>query len=75
MWLWLTFSALLRKTCMPFQTHLKNQSLISTSYLVTELMEIDLESFLRSKPILGEFVQYFLYQIMVRPLPTPIFRC
>jgi hypothetical protein len=39
-------------------------------------MEIDLQSLLRLKPIQGEFVQYFLCQIMVRltrPLLLPIY--
>ncbi|KAJ5642787.1 hypothetical protein N7490_006787 [Penicillium lividum] len=34
------------------------------SYLVTEPMRINLEALLNSKPLEGEFVQYFLYQIM-----------
>ncbi|KAJ6001028.1 mitogen-activated protein kinase HOG1, partial [Penicillium waksmanii] len=33
-------------------------------YLVTELMEINLQTLLKTKPMQGEFVQYFLYQIM-----------
>jgi hypothetical protein len=35
------------------------------SYLITELMGTDLKTLLDSRPIENEFVQYFLYQIMV----------
>ena len=36
------------------------------SYLVTDLMQTDLQTLLKTKPIEGEFVQFFVYQIMVR---------
>jgi p38 MAP kinase len=48
------------------ENKLESQSLTVSSYLVTELMEINLQTLLRTKPMQGEFVQYFLYQIMVR---------
>lgn len=35
-------------------------------YITTEWMETDLQTLLRMRPIQDEFVQYFLYQIMVR---------
>jgi hypothetical protein len=31
-----------------------------------DLMQIDLQTLLKAKPIEGDFVQFFLYQIMVR---------
>ncbi|OQE10641.1 hypothetical protein PENFLA_c084G07900 [Penicillium flavigenum] len=34
------------------------------SYLVTDLMETDLQTLLKAKPIESEFVQFFLYQIL-----------
>lgn len=58
-----------RHVCHPEDT-LERQRLIGSRYIVTELMDIDLQTLLRSKPIQGEFVQYLLYQIMVCLLPT-----
>ena len=38
-------------------------------YLVTDFMQTDLRTVMNTKPIGHEFVQFFLYQIMVR-LPS-----
>ena len=35
-------------------------------YLVTDFMQTDLRTVMNTKPISHEFVQFFLYQIMVR---------
>lgn len=37
------------------------------SYFVTELLGTDLHRLLTSRPLEKQFIQYFLYQIMVRP--------
>jgi len=36
-----------------------------TSYFVTELLGTDLHRLLTSRPLEKQFIQYFLYQIMV----------
>lgn len=36
------------------------------SYFVTELLGTDLHRLLTSRPLEKQFIQYFLYQIMVR---------
>lgn len=46
------------------------------SYFVTELLGTDLHRLLTSRPLEKQFIQYFLYQIMVSPAslslcPTP----
>lgn len=38
------------------------------SYFVTELLGTDLHRLLTSRPLEKQFIQYFLYQIMVRSL-------
>ena len=40
------------------------------SYFVTELLGTDLHRLLTSRPLEKQFIQYFLYQIMVRHLPV-----
>lgn len=37
------------------------------SYFVTELLGTDLHRLLTSRPLEKQFIQYFLYQILVRP--------
>ncbi|KAF3006404.1 MAPK protein hog1 [Penicillium rubens] len=54
--------------------HLKHENIINLVdifispsediYLVTDLMQTDLQTLLKTKPIEGEFVQFFVYQIM-----------
>lgn len=39
--------------------------LLSLSYFVTELLGTDLHRLLTSRPLEKQFIQYFLYQIMV----------
>jgi hypothetical protein len=39
-------------------------------YLVTDFMQTDLRAVMNTKPISHEFVQFFLYQIMVRLPPV-----
>lgn len=41
------------------------------SYFVTELLGTDLHRLLTSRPLEKQFIQYFLYQILVRPWPDP----
>src|SRR6201996_8620359 len=41
------------------------------SYFVTELLGTDLHRLLTSRPLEKQFIQYFLYQILVRPHHTP----
>lgn len=36
-------------------------------YFVTELLGTDLHRLLTSRPLEKQFIQYFLYQILVRP--------
>ena len=38
------------------------------SYFVTELLGTDLHRLLTSRPLEKQFIQYFLYQILVRPM-------
>ncbi len=45
------------------------QLLTGRSYFVTELLGTDLHRLLTSRPLEKQFIQYFLYQIMVRCLP------
>ena len=43
------------------------------SYFVTELLGTDLHRLLTSRPLEKQFIQYFLYQILVCPLqPTRV---
>jgi hypothetical protein len=37
------------------------------SYFVTELLGTDLHRLLTSRPLEKQFIQYFLYQILVNP--------
>lgn len=39
----------------------------SHSYFVTELLGTDLHRLLTSRPLEKQFIQYFLYQILVSP--------
>lgn len=39
------------------------------SYFVTELLGTDLHRLLTSRPLEKQFIQYFLYQILVRKPP------
>jgi hypothetical protein len=39
-------------------------------YFVTELLGTDLHRLLTSRPLEKQFIQYFLYQIMVLPTST-----
>lgn len=41
-----------------------------SSYFVNELLGTDLHRLLTSRPLEKQFIQYFLYQIMVRTAPT-----
>lgn len=41
------------------------------SYFVTELLGTDLHRLLTSRPLEKQFIQYFLYQIMVSPASLP----
>lgn len=43
--------------------------LIYHSYFVTELLGTDLHRLLTSRPLEKQFIQYFLYQILVSFLP------
>jgi p38 MAP kinase len=46
-------------------------TLTPASYFVTELLGTDLHRLLTSRPLEKQFIQYFLYQILVRlTLPT-----
>jgi len=61
--------------------HLKHENVISLSdifisplediYFVTELLGTDLHRLLTSRPLEKQFIQYFLYQIMVSNLAAP----
>jgi serine/threonine protein kinase len=44
------------------------------SYFVTELLGTDLHRLLTSRPLEKQFIQYFLYQILVSPTPSPHLR-
>ena len=41
-------------------------------YFVTELLGTDLHRLLTSRPLEKQFIQYFLYQILVRLLFQPL---
>ena len=43
-------------------------SLTGSSYFVTELLGTDLHRLLTSRPLEKQFIQYFLYQILVLPM-------
>jgi ABC-type multidrug transport system permease subunit len=43
------------------------------SYFVTELLGTDLHRLLTSRPLEKQFIQYFLYQILVSPPISPTF--
>jgi serine/threonine protein kinase len=43
------------------------------SYFVTELLGTDLHRLLTSRPLEKQFIQYFLYQILVSPVLTATF--
>jgi hypothetical protein len=45
--------------------------LILRSYFVTELLGTDLHRLLTSRPLEKQFIQYFLYQILVRLAARP----
>jgi len=68
----LTFSYLLWRICGSFI--LPGSPLSSRgphhlgSYLVTELLGIDLQRLLHSRPLEKQFIQYFLYQILVKAI-------
>lgn len=59
--------------------HIQHENIISLSdifisplediYFVTELLGTDLHRLLTSRPLEKQFIQYFLYQILVRSLP------
>ena len=51
--------------CAPFLATVSIQFSDVSRYITTEVMELDLEVLLRTRPIQEEFVQFFLYQIMV----------
>lgn len=44
---------------------LKGHTNLLCSYFVTELLGTDLHRLLTSRPLEKQFIQYFLYQIMV----------
>lgn len=48
------------------------QLTLGNSYFVTELLGTDLHRLLTSRPLEKQFIQYFLYQIMVRHAPPAI---
>jgi hypothetical protein len=45
--------------------HAKKSLLTCPSYFVTELLGTDLHRLLTSRPLEKQFIQYFLYQILV----------
>lgn len=53
---------ILKPPCL-FRLHTANIALCS--YFVTELLGTDLHRLLTSRPLEKQFIQYFLYQIMV----------
>lgn len=62
-----TSSSLPSRTCAYlYSTTLQLVRLISLSYFVTELLGTDLHRLLTSRPLEKQFIQYFLYQILVR---------
>ncbi len=46
---------------------------ILSSYFVTELLGTDLHRLLTSRPLEKQFIQYFLYQILVCPLVAIVY--
>lgn len=56
-----------RHVCCPMSIILSSFSNNIHSYLISELMETDLKTLLRTRGVEKEYVQYFLYQIMVWP--------
>ena len=56
-----------RHVCCPTSLRLSSCSNNIHSYLISELMETDLKTLLGTRGIEKEYVQYFLYQIMVWP--------
>lgn len=62
-----TSSSLLSRTCKS-QIHLATPvpDPRVSSYFVTELLGTDLHRLLTSRPLEKQFIQYFLYQILVR---------
>jgi p38 MAP kinase len=53
------------RTCW-WPISLPSPSADSNSYFVTELLGTDLHRLLTSRPLEKQFIQYFLYQILVR---------
>lgn len=51
----------------------KRGSCDTHSYFVTELLGTDLHRLLTSRPLEKQFIQYFLYQILVGPSLQPAF--
>ena len=45
---------------------------VNYSYFVTELLGTDLHRLLTSRPLEKQFIQYFLYQILVRYRPLSV---
>lgn len=65
-----TSSFLRWRTCRWWSTRIQQArkrllKLLSLSYFVTELLGTDLHRLLTSRPLEKQFIQYFLYQIMV----------
>lgn len=62
-----TFSSHRSKICRTSiaYTHVLGRVLTLTSYFVTELLGTDLHRLLTSRPLEKQFIQYFLYQILV----------
>lgn len=56
--------------CMPLfrQRRIRLGTDLHRSYFVTELLGTDLHRLLTSRPLEKQFIQYFLYQILVRRL-------
>lgn len=48
-------------------------NLPNNSYFVTELLGTDLHRLLTSRPLEKQFIQYFLYQILVSGLYLPLY--
>lgn len=51
------------------------QLMLCCSYFVTELLGTDLHRLLTSRPLEKQFIQYFLYQIMVSPAARALCSC
>lgn len=60
----LRWKTCMREPCLP--CYLINLLTNICSYFVTELLGTDLHRLLTSRPLEKQFIQYFLYQIMVR---------